>query len=74
MAARVTWACEDPREIDNWNIGLRLLESRTIVDVPEPLNSRLSLPIRTTFYILRKFFPKQMKVYQLNLYAGQSAS
>ena len=72
MAARFAWACEDPREIDNWNIGLRLLESRTVVDVPEHLKSRLSLPIRTTFYVLRKFFPKPMKVYQLNLFSGQS--
>ncbi len=73
MAARFAWACEDPREIDNWNIGLRLQECRTVADVPEPLKSRLSLPLRTTFYVLRKFFPKQMKVYQLNLFAGQSA-
>ncbi len=49
------------------------MESRTIVDVPEPLKARLSLPIRTTFRVLRELFPKLMKAYQLNLFAGQSA-
>ena len=52
-------------------IGLRLVESRTPVDVPEPLNSRLSLPMRTSFGVLRKLFPNLMKVYKLNLFAGQ---
>jgi O-methyltransferase involved in polyketide biosynthesis len=73
LAARFAWACDDPREIENWNIGLRLLESRTPVDVPEPLNSRLSWPMRATFGAFRKLFPKLMRVYQLNLFAGQSA-
>jgi O-methyltransferase involved in polyketide biosynthesis len=71
MAARFAWACEDPRKIENWNIGLRLVESRTAVDVPEPLNSRLSLPMRTSFCVFRKLFPNLMKVYKLNLFAGQ---
>lgn len=73
LAARFAWACDDPREIENWNIGLRLVESRTPVDVPEPLKPRLSLPLRTTFRVFRKLFPKLMKAYQLNLFAGQSA-
>jgi O-methyltransferase involved in polyketide biosynthesis len=71
LGARFTWACEDPREIERWNIGLRLVESRTPVDVPEPLNSRLSLPMRTSFRVFRKLFPNLMKVYKLNLFAGQ---
>jgi len=73
LDARFAWACNDPREIESWNIGLRLVESRTPVDVPEPLKRRLSWPIRTSFRVLRKLFPKLMKVYQLNLFAGQSA-
>jgi O-methyltransferase involved in polyketide biosynthesis len=71
LGARFTWACDDPREIENWNIGLHLVESRTPVDVPEPLNSRLSLPMRTSFRVFRKLFPNLMKVYKLNLFAGQ---
>ena len=70
LDARFAWACEDPTEIEGWNIGLRLVDPRTMVDVLEPLQSRLSLPLRTTIRIFRKLFPK---VYQLNLFAGQSA-
>ncbi|MDR3676899.1 MAG: class I SAM-dependent methyltransferase [Acidobacteriota bacterium] len=74
MAARFAWACDDPRVIENWDIGLRLVESRTMVDVPEPLLARLSLPMRTTIRVLRTLFPQLMKAYHLNLFAGQSAS
>ena len=70
LDARFAWACEGPTEIEGWNIGLRLVDPRTMVDVLEPLQSRLSLPLRTTIRIFRKLFPK---VYQLNLFAGQSA-
>ena len=73
LAARFAWACDAPREIEKWNIGLRLMESRTVVDVPEPLKARLSLPIRTSFCVFRNLFPKLMKAYQLNVFAGQSA-
>ena len=73
LAARFAWACDDPREIESWNIGLRLVESRTAVDVPEPLQSRLSWPMRTSFRVLRKLFPKLMEAYKLNLFAGQPA-
>jgi O-methyltransferase involved in polyketide biosynthesis len=73
IAARFAWACDDPREIENWNIGLRLVESRSLVNVPGPLKSRLSLPLRTSLRVLRKLFPEAMKVYKLNLFAGQLA-
>jgi len=41
LDARFAWACDDPREIESWNIGLRLVESRTLADVPDVLRSRL---------------------------------
>ena len=34
MAARFVWACEDPIAIQQWNIGLRLVESRTVATFP----------------------------------------
>jgi O-methyltransferase involved in polyketide biosynthesis len=73
MASRFAWACEDPREIERWNIGLRLVESRTMVDVPTPLKRRLSVPMRATFGMFRRLFPRPVKAYQLNLFAGQPA-
>ena len=72
LGARFAWACEDPEEIEGWKIGLRLVESRTIGDVPDSLRSRLSLPMRAAFYVFAKLFPKLTKAYRLNLFAGQS--
>jgi len=70
MAARFAWACEDPRELEAWNIGLRLLESRTAIDVSGSLRARFSLPMRTSFWVLRTLFPKLAGVYRLNLFEG----
>jgi hypothetical protein len=72
--ARFEWACGGPREIERWNIGLRLVESRTMLDVPDGLRLRLSLPMRTTFWVLRRFFSKLTEAYRLNLFAGQPAA
>jgi O-methyltransferase involved in polyketide biosynthesis len=72
LEAHFAWACEDPREIERWKIGLRLLESRTMADIPDSLRSRLSLPLRAAFRVFAKLFPNLMKAYQLNLFAGQS--
>jgi O-methyltransferase involved in polyketide biosynthesis len=71
MAARFTWVCDDPAEIEHWNIGLRLVESRTIADVPDCLRPRLSPLLRTTLRFFGSVFPKQMKVYQLTQFAGE---
>jgi O-methyltransferase involved in polyketide biosynthesis len=74
MAARFVWACEDPRQLEAWNIGLRLLESRTAVDVAGPLRARLSLPLRTSLSVLRTLFPKLANAYRLNLFEGTPAA
>jgi len=71
MAARFTWACQDPIAIQEWNIGLRLVESRTVADVPDCLWPRLSLLLRANLRLFGWLFPKQMKVYQLNVFAGR---
>ena len=72
LEARFAWACEDPREIERWKIGLRLVESRSPMDVPESLRPRLSLPMRAALRVLAELGPKVTKAYQLNLFAGQS--
>jgi O-methyltransferase involved in polyketide biosynthesis len=74
MRARFAWACEDPVEVERWGIGLRLVQSRTIVDVPEPLRSRLSPRMRTLFRFLGRYCPKLTRFYQLNLFAAEACS
>jgi O-methyltransferase involved in polyketide biosynthesis len=71
VAARFEWACEDPRAIQDWGIGLRLVESRNVADVPAELWPRLSLPLRASLWLLGRFFPKQMNVYRLNLFVAE---
>jgi O-methyltransferase involved in polyketide biosynthesis len=71
LDARFVWACEDPREIERWEIGLRLVESRTMGDGSASLRSRVSLPMRAAFWVLAKLFPKVTRAFRLNLFAGQ---
>jgi len=71
LAARFVWACADPREIERWNIGLRLVESRTLEDIPDSRMPRLSLPLRITFGVACRLFPGVAKAYRLNLFEAQ---
>jgi O-methyltransferase involved in polyketide biosynthesis len=70
LDARFTWACEDAKEIERWKIGWRLVESRTLMDVPESVRPRLSWPMRVAFRTLATLFPNRAKAY--HLFAGQS--
>jgi O-methyltransferase involved in polyketide biosynthesis len=71
MAARFQWACEDPIAIQHWKIGLRLVESRTMADVPDCLWPRLPFPLRANLQLFGMLFPRLMKMYQLCVFAGQ---
>ncbi len=71
MAARFAWACEDPTAIEEWNVGLRLLESRTVADVPDCLWPRLPLPLRANLRFFGRFFPKLMQFYRLSMFTGR---
>jgi O-methyltransferase involved in polyketide biosynthesis len=73
LDARFRWGCEDPRQIDHWGIGWRLVESRALTDVPDSLRPRLSLTMRASFRVLDKLVPKLTKGYRLNLFAARSA-
>jgi O-methyltransferase involved in polyketide biosynthesis len=72
LEAHFAWACEDPKEIERWKIGLRLVESRTLADVPDILRSRLSWRMRTVLRLLVKLAPVFAKVCQLNLFAAET--
>lgn len=71
FAARFAWACEDPIAIQHWDIGLHLVESRTIADVPDCLRPRLSPLLRVSLRLFGSLFPTLMKLYQLSVFAGQ---
>jgi O-methyltransferase involved in polyketide biosynthesis len=71
IAARFAWACEDPRAIQDWGVGLQLVESRTVADVPDDLWPRLPLPMRASLWLFARFFPRLMNLYRLNLFVAQ---
>lgn len=57
--------CEDPRQVEGWNLGLRLVDARSEAEVPECLWPRLPLPLRAQLRVLGRCLPKMKKVYQL---------
>jgi O-methyltransferase involved in polyketide biosynthesis len=67
LAARFAWACEDPREIERWQIGLRLVEPFP-KDARASLRSRLSWPTRAALRILGALFPKLARGFQFSLF------
>jgi hypothetical protein len=73
VAARFAWACEDPRTIQDLGLGLQLVESRTVAEVPASLWPQLSLPLRASLWFFGRFFPKAMSLYRLNLFLGSEA-
>jgi hypothetical protein len=63
--APMSWACDHPRVVEDWDIGMTLLESRTFLDAPahlkryEPFTLRWLAPI---------FFRGRIEAYRLNLF------
>ncbi|HEY9141333.1 MAG TPA: class I SAM-dependent methyltransferase [Bryobacteraceae bacterium] len=74
LAGRFAWACQDPQEIERWDIGLRLVESRTMVDVPGPLRLRLSWRARATFRVFRRLLSRFVNAYRLNAFTAAGTS
>ena len=72
MAARFVWACADPRTIESWKIGLRLVEARGLGDIREPLWSRLPLFARASIRVLAALMPNALRSYQLSLFETRS--
>ena len=70
LAARFVWACEDPKEIEQWNIGVRLVKS----GLPDSVRSRLPLPMRAALRVTAKLVPKLKNVYRFNLFTGEPAA
>jgi O-methyltransferase involved in polyketide biosynthesis len=73
LDARFVWACQDPAEIERWRIGLRLVESLTLADIPAPLWSRLPRTMRGAFRVLSTLFPGVARSYRFNRFAVGSA-
>jgi O-methyltransferase involved in polyketide biosynthesis len=72
LGARFAWACEAPEQIESWRIGLRLVASRSIGNVPATLRPRLSLSTRIVLSIVDRLIPQMQRAYRINLFTVQS--
>jgi O-methyltransferase involved in polyketide biosynthesis len=72
LGARFVWACEAPGEIEGWKIGLRLVESHSMFEIPGTLRSRVSLRGRAMLRVLLRLIPEMKRAYRLNLFTVQS--
>lgn len=64
---RMTWACDDPRELEQASPGLRLLESRTFARLPRPVSSRIPFTSRLRIQRNARLRPSG-RAYRLNLF------
>lgn len=68
------WVCDDPRVIESWNAGLRLVTSRTFLDADQDLVARfpssLRLIVRYAPWIIRR----TAEGYRLNLAVAHPTS
>ncbi|WP_156726858.1 class I SAM-dependent methyltransferase [Streptomyces apocyni] len=70
MAARMVWACDDPRAVETWEPepGPRLLESRTFLDFPSELTDPLSAARKAFVQVMRTDFRDKAESYRFNLF------
>jgi O-methyltransferase involved in polyketide biosynthesis/NAD(P)-dependent dehydrogenase (short-subunit alcohol dehydrogenase family) len=66
--ARLSWGCDDPRQLEEWGIGLRLIESRTVARPQPALAARLSRPVRCAQGLISALAPARLKTNRLTLY------
>ncbi|AKT36727.1 class I SAM-dependent methyltransferase [Chondromyces crocatus] len=71
MAARFTWACDDPLEIEQWHIGLHLLETRTYAEAQKAIWPKLPLHFKVLSRVGPVLFKKFINAYRLNLFEIQ---
>ncbi|GAA3000691.1 class I SAM-dependent methyltransferase [Actinokineospora diospyrosa] len=65
MSAKLVWACDDPRDIESWHPGIRLLDTSAVGGHPE-LRRHLPLLYRVLMPLVHAL--PQSRSYRLNLY------
>ncbi|MCP2261860.1 O-Methyltransferase involved in polyketide biosynthesis [Streptoalloteichus tenebrarius] len=67
MAASFRWACDDVRELAEWDLDVRVLDSRTIAEPPPELRRQLPWGYRAWLPVLRKLRPERFDGYPCHL-------
>lgn len=68
IAAEYAWHCDDPAKIERWDLGLRLTESRTLLQLPRTLRSRIPLVPRLVLAGVKAIYRGKARVYLVNLF------
>ncbi|MFB9905799.1 class I SAM-dependent methyltransferase [Allokutzneria oryzae] len=71
VAATYAWHCDDPEEVQRWDVGLRLTESRTLLQLPRALRSRLPVLTRLALSGIKLFYGRKARVFLVNLFESQ---
>ena len=66
VQASLTWACDRPADLAAW--GLRLRESRTLLDQPPEVRARLAPAHRLLLPAIRLLYRRQADAYRVNLF------
>jgi O-methyltransferase involved in polyketide biosynthesis len=69
VSASLTWACDDPAGLEQAVPGLRLTESRTLVQLPAAIRSRLPWSYRCLLPVVRVLYRRRAQVFRVNRYA-----
>jgi O-methyltransferase involved in polyketide biosynthesis len=66
--AELAWACDDPREIEEWGLGLRLVDSRTPAQPQARIRRRLPWRVRALLALITLAVPKSVNSTRMNLF------
>lgn len=70
VPATFVWACDEPRELENWDAGLRLRESRTLVRLPREVRAKLPFVQRCLLPIVQLAYRRRARIYRMNLFTA----
>lgn len=68
LRARSGWTCEDPREVEAWGLGFRLLESRSMADLP--LGQTLPFSVQCSLALAR-ILGWEIGAHRVNVYRAE---
>jgi O-methyltransferase involved in polyketide biosynthesis len=66
--ARAAWGCDNPREIEGWGLGLRLVDSRTQANPQPTIRRRLPWHVRATLPLIGILSPWRLRTIRMNLF------
>lgn len=68
VAARMNWSCDDPKTVEDWAPGIRLLESVTLASLPTELVETFSEPRQAMLRQLASASEEAVSAYRINLF------